>query len=249
MAAQGSPPPYDPNPEALLTDAGLEPEVVVPGHGVPTDIDEVTKYTKDYLVFLRGEVQKLLDDGGTLIVVRGNQAPDDGFDGKRIIAHGTCAHLGGIVGLATAYRLSQEYPVDQLHITIVEKEAAVALGEQRLMARPEGTRRALELAALYSLAGLDGKAIEQLQWIADNADLAESSGIDVNRVILVTWLVGAGLAGSWGRSSLAGAPVSSSGTSSRAAPRLRDPAGFAALRARLFLAGFSSSSSPSSSPA
>ena len=44
----------------------LEPEVVVPGHGVPTDIDEVTKYTKDYLVFLRGEVQKLLDDGGTL---------------------------------------------------------------------------------------------------------------------------------------------------------------------------------------
>jgi glyoxylase-like metal-dependent hydrolase (beta-lactamase superfamily II) len=44
----------------------LEPEVVVPGHGVPTDIDEVTKYTKDYLVFLRGEVQKLLDEGGTL---------------------------------------------------------------------------------------------------------------------------------------------------------------------------------------
>jgi len=39
---------------------------VVPGHGVPTDIDEVTKYTRDYLVFLRGEVQKLLDDGGTL---------------------------------------------------------------------------------------------------------------------------------------------------------------------------------------
>ena len=39
---------------------------MVPGHGLPTDIDEVTKNTKDYLVFLRGEVQKLLDDGGTL---------------------------------------------------------------------------------------------------------------------------------------------------------------------------------------
>lgn len=31
--------------------------------------------------------------------------------------------------------------------------------------------------------------------VADNADLAESSGIDVSRVILVTWVVGAGLAG------------------------------------------------------
>ena len=30
--------------------------------------------------------------------------------------------------------------------------------------------------------------------VADNTDLAESSGIDVQRVILVTWLVGAGLA-------------------------------------------------------
>ena len=31
--------------------------------------------------------------------------------------------------------------------------------------------------------------------VADNADLAESSGIDVSRVILVTWIGGAGLAG------------------------------------------------------
>ncbi len=31
--------------------------------------------------------------------------------------------------------------------------------------------------------------------VADNSDLAESSGIDVQRVILVTWIVGAGLAG------------------------------------------------------
>lgn len=30
--------------------------------------------------------------------------------------------------------------------------------------------------------------------VADNSDLAESSGIDVNRVILFTWIVGAGLA-------------------------------------------------------
>jgi glyoxylase-like metal-dependent hydrolase (beta-lactamase superfamily II) len=44
----------------------LEPEIVIPGHGVPTNVAEVTKYTRDYLVFLRGEVQKLLDEGGTL---------------------------------------------------------------------------------------------------------------------------------------------------------------------------------------
>ena len=44
----------------------LEPQVVIPGHGVPTDVDEVTKYTRDYLAYLRAEVQKLLDEGGTL---------------------------------------------------------------------------------------------------------------------------------------------------------------------------------------
>ena len=33
-----------------------------------------------------------------------------------------------------------------------------------------------------------------LRAVADNKDLAESSGIDVERVILVTWLIGAGLA-------------------------------------------------------
>jgi glyoxylase-like metal-dependent hydrolase (beta-lactamase superfamily II) len=44
----------------------LEPEIVIPGHGGPTTMDVVTRYTKDYLVFLRGEVQKLLDEGGTL---------------------------------------------------------------------------------------------------------------------------------------------------------------------------------------
>ncbi len=44
----------------------LEPEIVIPGHGVPTNVDVVTTYTKDYLIFLRAEVQKLLDEGGTL---------------------------------------------------------------------------------------------------------------------------------------------------------------------------------------
>jgi glyoxylase-like metal-dependent hydrolase (beta-lactamase superfamily II) len=44
----------------------LQPETVIPGHGVPTNVDVVTEYTRDYLLFLRAEVQKLLDEGGTL---------------------------------------------------------------------------------------------------------------------------------------------------------------------------------------
>jgi glyoxylase-like metal-dependent hydrolase (beta-lactamase superfamily II)/rhodanese-related sulfurtransferase len=44
----------------------LGAEVVVPGHGVPTNMAEVTKYTRDYLRDLRGQIAALLDDGGSL---------------------------------------------------------------------------------------------------------------------------------------------------------------------------------------
>lgn len=44
----------------------LKPEYVIPGHGAPTNTEEVTKYTRDYLVYMRGEVEKVLDDGGDL---------------------------------------------------------------------------------------------------------------------------------------------------------------------------------------
>jgi len=44
----------------------LEPEIIIPGHGEPTDLATVTKFTKDYLVFLRAEVEKVLDDDGGL---------------------------------------------------------------------------------------------------------------------------------------------------------------------------------------
>ncbi|MHA1165012.1 MAG: rhodanese-like domain-containing protein [Alphaproteobacteria bacterium] len=46
--------------------AALKAKYVIPGHGRPTDMAEVTKYTKDYLVFLRAEMQKLIDNGGSL---------------------------------------------------------------------------------------------------------------------------------------------------------------------------------------
>ena len=44
----------------------LQAEVVVPGHGTPTNMDEVTKYTKGYLSFMRKEVGALIENGGDL---------------------------------------------------------------------------------------------------------------------------------------------------------------------------------------
>ena len=41
----------------------LGAETVIPGHGTPTTMDVVTRWTKDYLVYMRGEMEKLLDDG------------------------------------------------------------------------------------------------------------------------------------------------------------------------------------------
>ncbi len=39
---------------------------VIPGHGHPTNVDQVRRYTKDYLVYLRGKIAEVLDNGGTL---------------------------------------------------------------------------------------------------------------------------------------------------------------------------------------
>lgn len=46
--------------------AALKPDYVIPGHGSPTNMDEVTKYTKDYLLYMRSEVEKVLEEGGDL---------------------------------------------------------------------------------------------------------------------------------------------------------------------------------------
>ncbi len=39
---------------------------VIPGHGHPTNMDQVRRYTKDYLVYLRGKIRDHIDGGGTL---------------------------------------------------------------------------------------------------------------------------------------------------------------------------------------
>jgi glyoxylase-like metal-dependent hydrolase (beta-lactamase superfamily II)/dienelactone hydrolase len=44
----------------------LGAEVVIPGHGEPTDMATVRRYTRDYLVYLREKVGEVLDNGGTL---------------------------------------------------------------------------------------------------------------------------------------------------------------------------------------
>jgi len=46
--------------------AALGAEVVIPGHGAPTGMGEVTRYTVGYLKHLRAEVGKVLAQGGTL---------------------------------------------------------------------------------------------------------------------------------------------------------------------------------------
>ena len=46
--------------------AALDAQVVVPGHGTPTDMAEVTRYTRDYLRDLRSQIAALLDQGGGL---------------------------------------------------------------------------------------------------------------------------------------------------------------------------------------
>lgn len=44
----------------------MQPVYVIPGHGHPTNLAQVRRYTKDYIVFLRTAIAELLDAGGGL---------------------------------------------------------------------------------------------------------------------------------------------------------------------------------------
>ncbi len=46
--------------------AALKAKSVIPGHGVATNMQEVTQYTKDYLVYMREQISKVVEDGGEL---------------------------------------------------------------------------------------------------------------------------------------------------------------------------------------
>lgn len=47
--------------------AALDANIVIPGHGKPTDMAEVTLWTLGYLQYMRGEVARILEEGGSLI--------------------------------------------------------------------------------------------------------------------------------------------------------------------------------------
>lgn len=44
----------------------LAPTYVIPGHGHPTNLAQVTRYTRDYLVYLRARIAEHIDAGGDL---------------------------------------------------------------------------------------------------------------------------------------------------------------------------------------
>ena len=44
----------------------LEALYVIPGHGHPTNMDQVRRFTRDYLVYLRGKIGELLNNDGSL---------------------------------------------------------------------------------------------------------------------------------------------------------------------------------------
>jgi len=44
----------------------LEATYVIPGHGHPTNMAQVRRYTLDYLEYLRGKIREHIDGGGSL---------------------------------------------------------------------------------------------------------------------------------------------------------------------------------------
>jgi len=44
----------------------LGAEIVIPGHGTPTNMTEVRKFTRDYLLYVRAQVAKILEEDGGL---------------------------------------------------------------------------------------------------------------------------------------------------------------------------------------
>ena len=46
--------------------APMNATYIIPGHGHPTNLAQVTRYTHDYLVYLRGKVGAHLEEGGDL---------------------------------------------------------------------------------------------------------------------------------------------------------------------------------------
>ncbi|MFT4845685.1 MAG: rhodanese-related sulfurtransferase [Cellvibrionaceae bacterium] len=46
--------------------AAIDADIIIPGHGDPTVLSELEKYTVDYLKYIRSEASKIIEAGGTL---------------------------------------------------------------------------------------------------------------------------------------------------------------------------------------
>ena len=46
--------------------AELDPEIIIPGHGEPTDLETVRATTQGYLEYLTREIEDILDEDGDL---------------------------------------------------------------------------------------------------------------------------------------------------------------------------------------
>jgi rhodanese-related sulfurtransferase/glyoxylase-like metal-dependent hydrolase (beta-lactamase superfamily II) len=66
----------------------IDADIIIPGHGDPTVLSELEKYTVDYLKYIRSEVSKIIEAGGTL---------EDAYK----IDQSTYAHLDTFDELAT----------------------------------------------------------------------------------------------------------------------------------------------------
>lgn len=66
----------------------LKPEIVIPGHGHATTLDVVTKYTKGYLVYMRNEVGKIIEnDGGLKDAYKIDQSAFSEYDTFKYLSH------------------------------------------------------------------------------------------------------------------------------------------------------------------
>lgn len=90
--------------------------------------------------------------------------------------------LVAFAGLPRPYRsYAVQKPIDFLGASIVPKSLLIVVISAAILVG----------VGLFLMNSRMGTAMRA---VSDNSDLAESSGIDVNRVILVTWVLGAGLA-------------------------------------------------------
>jgi glyoxylase-like metal-dependent hydrolase (beta-lactamase superfamily II) len=68
---QRMPPLFDDTDTAAWLDTwtkleAMNPKYIIPGHGVATNMEEVSKVTKGYLTFLRGKVAEIMKKSGSL---------------------------------------------------------------------------------------------------------------------------------------------------------------------------------------